>query len=125
MFTIKKVENVVVNVDNLGQAVDFFGKLLGITFEPSNKYVLPDGMEVKVAISPLGIELLEQTKPRIANEGLRGFSVRVKDINEAKSHLKDMGISPIVEFEYPFLKEAIYHIRGIRLAFEEYQARSD
>ena len=120
VFKIIKVENVLANVDDIDEAKRYFSKLLGITFESHSTAVLPDGMEVKITISPHGIELIEQTKPRLASEGMRGFSLRVSNLDEAKLHLKKMGLSPIVEFQTSNLKEAIYHIRGIRMAFEEH-----
>jgi len=120
IMKILKIENVLLTAKNIDESVSFFSGLLGIEFERRGHHILPDGMEVNIAISSLGVELVEQLKPRLAQDGMRGISLRVADLKSAREEMKQKGFEPIVEFEIPNLKEAIYIIRGMRLALEEH-----
>lgn len=122
MPKVTKVENVVLNVRDIDEAVKFYADIFGSPFDKRWDQILPNGVKVKIALGSIGVELIQQTDPPLDIEGLRGFSFRVADINEVKTEMKTRGIPPVVEFEIPGLKEAIYNIRGMRIAFEQHES---
>ncbi len=70
-----------------------------------------------------GIELIEQTEPRLDVDGVRGFSVKVNNVEKVKAAMEQKGIPIVVEIrsEQPKEHEVIYNVGGFRLAFSEHE----
>lgn len=139
-----KVEGLVgvaLTVKNLDEAISLFSDLLGTTFEKIHSKVAKgevkfektitkhadrafEETKIKVAISPIGLELIE-TIPPTEKEGIRSFLLKVSNLEEAKAEMELKGIRLVAEAKIGGLKEAIYSpddLRGARLTLVEYDA---
>jgi len=123
-MAIGKIETVLIDVKDLRKAIPFFEELLGIKFDAPSTNVLGDGTEIEAAWCPaFGLELIEQMKPRIDRDGMRGFSVRVPDVEQAKAHLAKSALKPIAEVKSERFKEheAVYVLNCFRFVLTEHE----
>jgi predicted enzyme related to lactoylglutathione lyase len=120
---IGKFETVILNVKDIEKAVKFYSELFDIAFEPIHQYTLPGDIDVKEAFSPaMGLDLIQQTSPTLQNEGVRAITVRVKNLGEASSRIKKMGIPLLRELksERAHMVEEIYGMNGYLLILAQH-----
>ena len=131
---VEKLERVVIGVKNLDEALKFFSGVLNISFD-----IIPMDTEVKrtatttkdeerkiyptkLAISPLGLALVE-TDPPPEKEGLRSLLLKVSDLEQAKAKMESKGITKTAEATIGGQKEAIYNAddcHGVRVVLIDY-----
>ena len=130
------VDRVIIATDELDDATDRFGRLLGIPFGDRLKVATQtDAGEQPVAnrLSPSGIEFvtprsddgavadfLERNGP-----GLYAVSLRVTDLERAVAELDERGVESIGRFESAGVTEAFYHpadFEGAFVILAEYDA---
>jgi len=124
MAAVGKIETVLINVNEIEKAVEFYGKLFGIEFEPVTESVFPGGLTFKAAWSPsFGLELIQQTNPPSSKEGARGFAVRVPDIEEMKEEMGKRGMKPSHEWTASRGNEhaAVYDLGGFRFIISQHE----
>jgi len=119
---IERLDRVAISVKNLAEATRFFSDLLGIDFYDVGVINLSKEVSIKVAICPLGLELLEQVTPPVKVEGLRSFHFKVSDLDEAKTEMEGKGFHPDSEVQLGRLKQVAYNVYGTRLLLIEYDA---
>lgn len=123
MEPLGEIETVFVNVVDVEKAAAFWHGILGVEFEPVVDFTLPDGTQCRSAWAPkYGLELIEQMSPRLGVEGLRGFSLRVRDIDSAKASMAEKQI-PIVsesQLERAREHEVIYKLGGFRFILTQH-----
>jgi len=140
---IEKIDRVVIHVKDLAKAERLFSDLFGTTFDEYadrimrgevkrervlTEYADPSFEErgLKVAHSPIGLELIETTPP-VEKEGIRSIVLKVPDLEEAKAEMKKKGVRLLLEVKLGGLKEAIFHpddSHGVRLCLAEYQTNT-
>jgi len=138
---IERMERVVIFVKDVEKAEEFFSDLLGISFErtPPKDEIKPrekvytkhadsffqqSAQYNKVAISPVGLELID-TIPPVEKEGVRGFLLKVPNLEEAKAEMEEKGVRLLLSQRMGGIKEAIFHpddLHGVRLVLVEYDA---
>jgi len=119
---IERLDRVAIGVKNLTEATRFFSDLLGTDFYNVGVVNLSRGVSIRVAICPLGLELLEQVAPPVKVEELRSFHFKVSDLDEAKTEMEGKGFHPDSEVQLGRLKQVAYNVHGIRLLLVEYDA---
>jgi catechol 2,3-dioxygenase-like lactoylglutathione lyase family enzyme len=118
---IGKIDNVILNVKDIKKSAEFWSEVLGIKFDRLDEHKAPDGTGITFAWSPLyGLELAESVPPR--EEGVRGFAIRVKDINEAKAEMAKWSIPIANEIKSVRANEheVVYDMDGYRLIFTQH-----
>ncbi len=131
---VQKLERVALTVKNLEEAVKLFSNLFDTTFERCPDTVVRkitehadpafEGLKLKIAMSPIGWELLE-TDPPPEKEGVRAFHFKVSNLERAKAEMKAKGIRLLAEVTYGNLKEAVFSpddLHGARLCLAEFDA---
>ena len=134
---IEKLQQVNIGVKNLDEAIKFFSDLFGTTFERVHpeevgyqktvaEHADPalEGARFIAAISPIGLELL-QSIPSVEKEGVRSFSFKVSNLEEAKVEMKERGVRLLADIKVGNLKEAIFSpddLHGCRIVLLEYEA---
>jgi len=131
---IEKLDRVCINVKNLSEAERFFADLFGVTFEEvsgKGEFIKTitdyancafEQTPIKVAMSPIGLELIETTPPT-EKEGVRSFHLKVSNLEQAKAEMREKGIRLLAEVKHGGLSEAIFNpddLHGIRLVLVEY-----
>jgi catechol 2,3-dioxygenase-like lactoylglutathione lyase family enzyme len=115
-MALGKIEQILLNVKNIEERRQFYGELLGYDFGPVSTSVLSDGTEMKWSVArQFGLELIEQTKPRLDIENVRSICIGVKDMDKAKAWFAKKGVRLVVDIEAPELwnmKEAVYDVGG-------------
>ena len=134
---VERLERVCLAVKNLEAAVKLFSSLFDTTFEmcPADtlirkptKHADPsfETIKIRLAISPLGLELLESDPPA-ETEGVRSFHFKVPNLEEAKAEMEAKGVRLLTEVIYGNLKEAVFcpdDLSGARLVLTEFDAPS-
>lgn len=123
MAPIGKIESVILNVKNVEKSAAFYSKLLGIKFEPITKFTTSDGKSCKSAWCPKwGFELIEQIKPRLTSYGVRGYSIRVPDVEKVKAKMTRMGLKPAHEGKLTRANEheVLYNLDGCRFVITQH-----
>jgi predicted enzyme related to lactoylglutathione lyase len=119
---VEKLDKVVITVRNLEQAKKFFGELFETTFiEIGEVKQGISGVVARPAITPFGLELLQRIDPPSEAFGITAFHLKVKDIEAVRSELRQKGYEPVAEIKIKRLKELVYVVEGVRIAFVEYQ----
>ena len=138
---VEKIDRIALDVNNLDSAIRLFSNVFGTTFDTVHdkiekgkvkqekkitKYANKNFEEsqIKVAISPMGLELIE-TVPPIGKEGVRSFHFKVSNLDEAMAEMERKGIRLIGEIKIGGLREAIYSpedLHGARILLVEYEA---
>ena len=140
---VERLDVVALNVKNLDEAIKLFSSLLGTTFVKTTDILAKEGVKRRViitehadrpseeapqevAISPLGLELVETTPPT-AKEEIRSVAFKVSDLEQAKAEIKKKGIRLLKEWSGGGLKAAVFNpddLHGLRLVLFEYNAPS-
>ena len=115
---IQKLDRVSVAGRSLQEARNFYGDLFDTHFDEVEIDILPSP-HVRVGVSPLGIELVEQG-PSIKQESIKTIVLKTDSVRATEEEMIARGFSPVGRVDAGTLKEAIYEIRGLRLAFAEY-----
>ena len=138
---IEKIDRVVIHVKNLTDAERFFSNLFGTTFdeyadkiakgEIKRERILTEDAdssfeerELKVAHSPIGLELIE-TIPPMEKEGIRSIVLKVPNLDEGIAEMKKKGIRLLLEVRLGGLREAIFNpddLHGVRICLAQYEA---
>lgn len=138
---IERLERVAVAVKNIDEAIALFSKVFGFTFVKTVELCAEAGVErkktitehgdyaseeawnrAKVAISPIGLEVIESDPP-VEKEGVRSFHFKVSNLEQAKAEMKEKGIRLVAQLDIGLLKEAIYSAEdlcGCRIVLTEY-----
>ncbi len=119
---IEKLDMVTIAVNNLGEAKQFYERLFDTKFE-LHQMKIKEAVE-KWGISPLGLELLESPARVSDLDTFRSIQFRVPDVEMAKDEMRIKGFEPIAEVKMGELREAIYHIRGIRIVLKDFKGRA-
>lgn len=118
---VEKLDKVVITVKNLEQAKRVFGELFETTFiEIGEVKQGISGVVAKPAITPFGLELLQRIDPPSETFGITAFHLKVKDLDAVRNELRQKGHEPVAEIKIKRLKELVYVIEGVRIAFVEY-----
>ena len=129
---VEQIDHIHIAVKDLDKAVAFFEKLFGIKFH--HEIVLPEwGMKSRLAaLGAVGIELIQPTSPdsifakfiERQGEGVQAVSLKVPDLEEAKSEMKAQGIRLVSTVNLGRIKEAQFHPKdahGVLIELCEYQ----
>lgn len=111
---IKKIDRVVLAVDDGQKAADFFAKLLGIQFDEP---ILARELDTRARYSSLGLQLNEATSPQSdvtrflkkKGNGVYCLVFEVDDADEAIKEFKANGVRHIGGFKIGKLREEIFH----------------
>jgi len=117
---VHSVDRVILATWDLDETISLFEELLGVSFaslmEPTT--TTEDGpQEVANVISETGLEIVtprgeDNEVSRFLEEngpGLYALSLRVEDLETAKSELADEGITPVGEYATGNFVEVFYH----------------
>ena len=110
-----------VNVDDLDEAVGFYGELFDEKFDYFETK-LKEG-KVRWAIGPRNFELVERVGKKTGSDAIRSFHFRVNNVTRVRELLKKKGFEPYEEAVVGNLRELMYIIRGLRIVFIDYRAR--
>lgn len=116
---IDKLERVALNVPDLDEAVNVFSQVLGIKFEKIVELTLPDGKQIKAAISSQGMELLEESPP-LMETSIRSFHFRVPDLKQAREQVEKSGGKIKGQFSVGKVEEMVCDIYGARIILMSY-----
>jgi predicted enzyme related to lactoylglutathione lyase len=114
---IKGIERAALQVKDIDQSITFFSKLFGTTFQRQNVRI-KDSV-IKVAFSPLGIELLEEAN--IEKESLRSFHLRVENIHDVPPAVLKAGGEILAHFTVGEMEHMITKIGDFRIVFVSYE----
>ena len=128
---VERIDYVAIRVRDIEKASKFFGDLLEQEF---NKPVVDEGLDVRVRISPLGIEVAEPLTPDGAvakvldseGEGITTLMLKVPNIEEAMAEMESRGIR-LVTTDTTLtskVRVAFYHPKdtyGVMLGLIEYK----
>jgi methylmalonyl-CoA/ethylmalonyl-CoA epimerase len=130
------VDRVMIATWDLEAVVDRFADLLGLSFsdvvEPTTD-TESGAQEVANTISPSGVEILTPRDDgnevaRFLEEngpGLYALSIRVADLEEATTELREKGVEPVGHYDHDHFAEAFYHpehFGGAFVILAEYEA---
>lgn len=126
----ERLDHIHIFVKDLAQATQFFSELLGTRF--GDLGTEEGGLDLKAAIDPLGIELVEPISPdspvtkflEEKGEGLAGISFKVSNLEEAVSEFQSRGLRLIGRVHLGGLKEAQFHPKdchGVLIELSEYE----
>jgi hypothetical protein len=110
------IERVAIEVPDLGNAIHRMGRLLDTEFRVL-EVALPGGTR-RVAVSPLGVELLESpgSAPR-----LRSFHLRVADLETTRDDLERAGVPVRETFTVGSMEHLAAELEpGLRVLFVAY-----
>lgn len=118
MLKAEKLDRVHIAVKDLDKAAKFFSKMLGTNF--SRVSMENEDLQIKVVMSPIGLELVAPTSPSSAlakfletrGEGLFSLCFKVANIEEAIEHFQSLGMRLMMRLESGGLKEAQFHPKG-------------
>ncbi|WP_417629129.1 VOC family protein [Pararhodobacter aggregans] len=124
---IERLDRVALAVGDLEGATGFFERLLGIRFDPP---LSDEAMGLDARYSPEGVELVAG-KPGSFMEKLvqdRGEGVfclvfKVRDMEAAVAHFRQMGLEPQNDVHFGALREVAFHPRdahGLRIVLAAY-----
>lgn len=114
---IKGIERVALQVKDIDQSITFFSRLFGTTFQRQNVQI--NDSVIKVAFSPLGIELLEETD--LEKESLRSFHLRVENIQDVHPAVLEAGGEILAHFTVGEMEHMIAKIGDFRIVFVSYE----
>lgn len=137
---VEKIDRIALTVNNLDFAIRLFSTVFGTTFDTVHDKIEKgkvkqerkiteyadkafEETEKKVALSPMGLELIE-TIPPTEKEGVRSFHFKVSNLDEAMAEMERKGIRLIGEIKIGGLREAIYSpedLHGARILLVEYE----
>ena len=126
----EKIDRVHIAVKDLDKATKFFSKMLGTTF--SRAPVVNEDISVRVAFSPIGLEIVESTSPDSAfakfietrGEGMFSLCFKVPDLEKAIDKCQSMGMRLVARPGGGELKEAQFHPKdcfGVSIVLCEYE----
>ncbi len=113
----EQVDQVTINVKNLGESVKLFSEVLGVKFGDVIEAKVA-GHDVRFSFSTMGIGLAQQDPPE---EGFRALGIKVDDVDEMKKQMDALGYEPLSHIQEP-IKELQYIIGGVRFNFGEYSS---
>ena len=114
---VEKLDRLCITVPNLEKGKDEFLQMLGIKFEKTLETVLPDGKEIRCAISSQGVELVENPENKIA---IRSIHFRVEDLDEAQKWVEQNGGKVLSRFLVGRMEEMVCNIFGLRIILINY-----
>jgi len=128
---VEKISHIGILVSNLEEAKRLFAGLLGTEFTDLGEFA---HLDVRSAIEPSGIELVEPLTPdgwvakilQQRGEGLVTLSLKVTDIEEAVAETKSKGIRVVRRMEIGKIKAAVLHpedTRGVTIELIQYEAK--
>ncbi len=128
----ERLDHIHIYVKDLEKAKDTFSRILGTTFSPN---IEVEDMQIRSALSPLGVELIESASPdgvvakaiERRGEGLYALSFKVPDIEEAVNELQSMGLRLVGRVEEGNIREAQFHPKdchGVMIELCQYQEHS-
>ncbi len=121
---IERIDRVAVSVSNLDEASRFYGDLLATKFE-NIEVTGSQNVHLKAAVSPLGLELVEQPSGDPKDEHLRSVVFKVPDLQTVQAELAAKGLNVADKVSGGGLDEIVYVERGVRLAFASYEAERE
>ncbi|HLT57961.1 MAG: hypothetical protein LOD91_01730 [Limnochordales bacterium] len=113
-----QLERVALQVDDLAVYVRLFSELLDTTFR-HHEITSPTEGRVRLAFSPLGIELLQSDQPP-GGPGLRSFHVRVRDLQAMRAKVTAAGGHVLSQFQVGQMAHLATRIGPFRILFVEY-----
>ena len=125
---VERIDHIHIYVRDLGAATRLFSQIMGTRFSDP---MTVDKFDLRSALEPLGLELIESTRPggvvartiEKRGEGLAAISLKVPDIEEAKRELLALGLRLVGELDTGGLKEAQFHpadAHGVMIELCEY-----
>ncbi|MGG1291949.1 hypothetical protein ABE218_11420 [Bacillus smithii] len=114
---VNGIERVALQVKNINESAKYFSKLFGTTFQRQDIQV--QDAVLKVAFSPLGIELLEDSD--IDKESLRSFHLRVKNIEDVPPVILAAGGEILSSFSVGKMEHMITKLGDFRIVFVSYE----
>lgn len=113
----QKLDHFHIYVNDLEQAKEIYGKMLGTHWSP---VLFEKDSMVYSVLSPLGIELIQPSCPESPvaasmakrGEGLYGVSFKVEDIDAAVKELEASGMKCVGRIQLGSVKEAQFHPKG-------------
>lgn len=129
-MNIEKIDHVAIRVRDSKQACKFFADVFGMNF---GEYESKE-LDIKGAIDPLGIEIIEPLTPGgIAaksleryGEGLALLSLKVSNLDEAVTEMENHGIRIVSRLDVGELRIALFHPEdtyGAMIELIEYQSQ--
>ena len=126
---VQKLDHVHIYVNDLEKAVRFFSEILGTKF---SEVVEKPGWDFKLAMDPLGVELVQPTSPeggtaramKKRGEGIFMVSFKVENLDEAVAELEAKGMRVISRIQDGQLREVQFHPRdahGVMIELAEYE----
>ncbi|MDO8674036.1 MAG: VOC family protein [Dehalococcoidia bacterium] len=127
----ERLDRVHIAVKDLDKATKFFSEILGTTFSDP---IPGNGMDFKIAFSPLGLELVQPTNPEDTfakfidkrGEGLFSLCFKVPDIDKAIEKCQSMGMRLVTRMGGGTMKEAQFHPKdcfGVSIVLCEFPER--
>jgi hypothetical protein len=116
---VERLDRVVIRVRNIEKCVKELTELLNVKFDIVSGVPL-HGKFARVAISPLGVELIEGEP-----FGIRSIVFKVADLETVKVEMKNKGFYPAEELQIGRLQELIYSLDDVlgvpgRIVFASY-----
>ncbi|MFC1914001.1 VOC family protein [Chloroflexota bacterium] len=113
-MNIQRIDRVVLAVDNVDNAADFFTNLFGIQFDEP---VIAKELNIKVRYSPLGLQINEAVTPesdiakflKKRGGGIYCLVLKVDDVDEAVKELTAKGIRHVGGIKVGKLREEVFH----------------
>ncbi len=122
MVKVQKLDRIGIWVRDLDEAKGFWGTLFETKFTRNIIVKQKVGSAtVKVAFSPIGIELIQPIEPIMDSGGVQGFYLKVEDEAKAMEEMKSKGHRIEAYAEIDQLKHAVFNVRGIRFILTEYK----
>lgn len=114
---VDRLDRLCLGVPNIEEGIALFKKLLGLEFEFVGVAVMPNGNNIKAAISNQGLELVEVPGKEIH---FRSFHFKVNDLNEAKEWVQQNNIKIMSEFSVGQMDEMVLDLCGLRTVLINY-----
>lgn len=126
---VEKIDHIHLYVEDLEKAREFFSSILGTKF---SRIMDVKEYDVQSVIAPLGIELVSARSKgsemekilQKKGEGVYAISLKVPDIDEAITELKEKGLRMIGSSHFGRLKEAWFYPQeayGVMIELCEYE----
>ena len=126
---VQKLDHIHIYVNELEKAVRFFSEILGTKF---SEVVEKPGWDFKLAMEPLGLELVQPTSPeggtaramQKRGEGIFMVSFKVPNLDEAVAEMEAKGMRVINRIQDGKLREVQFHPRdahGVMIELAEYE----
>ncbi|MDP6782455.1 MAG: VOC family protein [Dehalococcoidia bacterium] len=127
---IEKVDHIHIYVKELDKAIELFSDVLGTKFSDTIRD--EENFGLKSVIDPLGLELLEGTRPESPisrhvekrGEGIVAISFKVSNLDEAVEVLQSKGLRLVGRINLGHIREAQFHPKdahGVMIELAEYQ----